>query len=173
MSKITREEEIGFAAMKEYPGYSPGFELALDAIIIDMDGTLSDCEHRRHFVSGEKKDWKSFNESCSMDPPNDWCVSLACKLAACYDIIVVSGRNEEFREITQAWISKQGIPITDLFLRPDGDFRKDSVVKEEIYNKYIKNNYPNVAFCIDDRKQVVDMWRSLGLVCLQCAEGNF
>lgn len=57
-------------------------------------------------------------------------------------------------------------------MRKDGDFRKDSIVKEEIYREWIEP-FHEVLFCIDDRKQVVDMWRSIGLTCLQCAEGNF
>lgn len=38
--------------------------------------------------------------------------------------------------------------------------------------KNIKDKY-DVLFAIDDRSSVVDMWRDLGLVCLQCAEGAF
>lgn len=143
-----------------------------DAIIFDLDGTLSDVEHRRHFISGEKKDWKSFNESCATDMPQEWCTKLLRQLAPFYDIIITTGRSEEFRHITEAWIRKQGLPIVGMFMRKDGDFRKDAIIKEEIYKLCIEPIY-KVAFCIDDRQQVVDMWRSLGLVCLQCAEGNF
>ena len=36
-------------------------------IIFDIDGTLMDIEHRRHFVSGSKKDWKSFVDNIKYD----------------------------------------------------------------------------------------------------------
>jgi hypothetical protein len=57
-------------------------------------------------------------------------------------------------------------------MREDGDCRSDVEVKEEIYEKYLKG-VVDIAFCIDDRQSVVDMWRSKGLVCLQCAKGDF
>lgn len=57
-------------------------------------------------------------------------------------------------------------------MRPEGDERKDSIVKQEIYEKYIKDRY-NVRFVLDDRNQVVDMWREVGLKVLQVAPGDF
>jgi hypothetical protein len=57
-------------------------------------------------------------------------------------------------------------------MRAEGDTRKDSIIKEEIYRAEIENKY-NVLFVLDDRNQVVELWRRLGLTCLQVAEGNF
>jgi hypothetical protein len=57
-------------------------------------------------------------------------------------------------------------------MRVTGDKKKDSALKEEIYNKYIKGKY-NVLFVLDDRQKVVDKWRELGLTCLQVNSGNF
>ena len=57
-------------------------------------------------------------------------------------------------------------------MRKDYDNRQDAVIKEEIYKLHIQPKF-NVLFCVDDRKQVVDMWRRIGLICLQCAEGEF
>jgi len=59
-----------------------------------------------------------------------------------------------------------------LFMRPDGDFRADNIVKQEIYDTHIKGKH-DVLFVMDDRQQVVDMWRRNGLTCFQVAEGNF
>jgi hypothetical protein len=57
-------------------------------------------------------------------------------------------------------------------MREAGDSRKDSIVKQELYERHIKPSY-DVFVVLDDRNQVVDMWRSLGLVCLQVAPGDF
>lgn len=57
-------------------------------------------------------------------------------------------------------------------MRPEGDSRKDSVVKEEMYNEHIKYKY-NVKAIYDDRQQVVDMWRDLGLTVFQVDKGDF
>ena len=62
--------------------------------------------------------------------------------------------------------------MTALHMRRAGDARKDSVVKRELFDAHVRDRY-NVRRVYDDRNQVVDMWRSLGLACLAVAEGNF
>lgn len=143
------------------------------AIIVDIDGTLANCDHRKHFVEKKPKDWKSFYESAVVDEINLWCLDLIRKYEkyGCV-IILVSGRPENYRQLTEKWLLWKVVPIDFLFMRKEGDHRKDYIVKQEIYERKIKGKC-DVLFVIDDRKQCVDMWRRLGLVCLQCAEGNF
>jgi hypothetical protein len=93
-------------------------------------------------------------------------------------ILFVSGRPEKCREATEASIEKQGFTDYELFMRPDfrpngkPDYRPDYEVKYEIFNRDIRHNY-NVVACIDDRLQVVHLWRAMGLLCLDVAGGDF
>jgi hypothetical protein len=57
-------------------------------------------------------------------------------------------------------------------MRPAGDMRKDAIVKRELFDRHVRDRY-DVTCILDDRSQVVDMWRSLGLTCLQVAPGEF
>jgi hypothetical protein len=57
-------------------------------------------------------------------------------------------------------------------MRKYGDFRQDSIVKQEIYEQLIAPDY-DILCVLDDRQQVVDMWREIGLTCLQVAPGDF
>lgn len=157
-----------------------------EAIIVDLDGTLCNCEHRRHFVTGPKKDWKSFYESMSEDPINAWCE----RIIRSFYTIFVTGRPEEYRELTMDWLrkywlvpnvmmvninggghTKKECPMP-LLMRKNGDFRDDAIIKEEIYKAEIEPYY-DIIFVLDDRKKVVDMWRGLGLTVLHCADGDF
>jgi hypothetical protein len=54
-------------------------------------------------------------------------------------------------------------------MRHNGDYRKDVVVKEEMYNDHIKGKY-NVTVVIDDRLQVCRMWHRLGLPLLRVGD---
>lgn len=147
------------------------------ALIVDLDGTMCDTTHRQHFMETKPKDWKSFYGGIADDKPNLWCFNLVRNMSQDYHIIFVSGRPEEHRDVTKKWLREH---ITDhlwdneyqLLMRASGDFRKDSLVKTEIYNLKIEPWY-DVLFCVDDRQQVVDAWRDLGLTCLQCAKGDF
>jgi hypothetical protein len=145
------------------------------AIIVDLDGTLANCEARRLAATKPdgKLDWKIFFEGMENDLLNEWCAKIMQSLYLNFDVIIVTGRGSEHKEVTNLWLKKHSIYYYNrLLMRPAGDYRPDTVIKKEIYESYIAP-FHDVLFCIDDRKSVVDMWRSLGLVCLQCDEGNF
>jgi len=86
-------------------------------------------------------------------------------------VIFCSGRPERCREDTEKWLKRHGFNDYALWMREDGDFRRDDIVKQEILDKYLDKD--RVMFVLDDRQQVVDMWRRNGLQCFQVAEGNF
>jgi uncharacterized HAD superfamily protein len=89
-----------------------------------------------------------------------------------YKIILLSGRKSEARDITLDWLKRHNIYYDDLFMRATGDDRKDDIVKRELFDAHIRDNY-QVEFVLDDRDRVVAMWRGLGLKVLQVAEGDF
>lgn len=69
----------------------------------------------------------------------------------------------------QDWLYKHRIPIDILHMRSGGDTRQDSIVKREMYERDIEP-YFDVKYVIDDRPQVCDAWRSLGLPVLQVVD---
>lgn len=135
------------------------------AILVDIDGTLA--------LRGDRSpyDWDRVGE----DQPNPAVIELVQTIAAAgrHRIILLSGRDEVCRRQTELWLDAQGLPFHELHMRPRKDNRKDSIVKAELYRAQVEGRYA-VAFVVDDRKQVVQMWRDeLGLTCLQVAEGDF
>lgn len=147
------------------------------AIIVDLDGTLYDCRKRRdEFLKPEKKDFDGFHKAAVNDQPNVWCGIIAKSMSYFrYKLIFVSGRDHAHETETIWWLQhfyawrRQDY---HLFMRPDGDQTPDDEMKKKIYLTNIEPFF-EILFCIDDRKKVVDMWRSLGLVCLQCDVGDF
>ncbi len=134
------------------------------AIVIDIDGTIAIRTERKPF------EWARLEE----DVPNRRLVELLEILSSVgIKMLLVSGREERLRSGTERWLAAHLGPFEALFLRPSGDFRKDSQIKYEIFVDQIKDNYEVVAV-FDDRQQTVDMWREeLGLLCLQVAKGDF
>ncbi len=141
------------------------------AIIVDIDGTLANVNHRRSRLE-ESNDWKEFNSRMSLDSLNEWCREIIENFKHEHKIILVTGREQKFSKVTKEWLSVHKICFDLIYFRPNEDFRADEVVKKEIYHEYILDRY-EILFVVDDRKRVVQMWRSLGLVCLQCDEGDF
>jgi hypothetical protein len=144
------------------------------AALFDLDGTLADCEHRRIKAQREdgKMDWKIFFQGMEDDGCNEWCKIICNRMFDTALIILVTGRSEDHRRDTELWLAKHHILYDKLLMRKSGDFRPDTEVKAEIFDRDIADNY-NVLFCVDDRASVVKMWREKGLTCLQCDEGNF
>jgi phosphoglycolate phosphatase-like HAD superfamily hydrolase len=142
--------------------------------IFDIDGTLADCSHRRHFVENKPKDWEAFFAACVDDKPIEHMVRVAQHLNRDRGahMVFVSGRPERIRQQTYAWLVEHvGGYISALYMRADGDRRDDTVVKYELLQRLKTRFYPIMVF--DDRKRVVDMWRANQIPCAQVAEGDF
>ena len=139
-----------------------------------FDGTLADIEHRRVFLQGDRPDWARFNAAMGEDTPNRPIVDLYQTLWAsgAYDLQIVTGRNEAFRKVTETWLTWNEIPFTRVLMRADKDNRPDNIIKGEFLEQ-LRAEGRDIAFAVDDRQQVVDMWRANGVTCLQCDVGDF
>jgi hypothetical protein len=141
----------------------PDYDINLpNAVICDMDGTLS-------LLNGRSPYDASTSDNDKLHAPVH---SIISNLPPSTRLIVCSGREEKDKEPTERFLKKHGIFPDLILMRATGDMRKDAIVKKELYDNHIKGKF-NILYVLDDRKQVVDMWRSLGLTCLQVAEGNF
>lgn len=132
-------------------------------IMCDLDGTLAEISHRSPYDAS----------TCEEDGLKQ---NVAYVLAAMPWLrrVFMSGRQSLFRQQTENWLKKHNLlrEQDELHMRPEGDIRKDYVVKLELFNKYVNPKY-TVDFVLDDRDQVVEMWRAIGLECWQVAPGNF
>ncbi len=148
--------------------------MVMKTVIFDIDGTLADICHRRKFLDQDKPDWESFNDLMGDDSPNLPIVDLYRTIwdSGKYDVAITSGRSERDRKVTEQWLIWNEIPFERLEMRADGDNRADNVIKEEILLK-LQGEGKDILFAVDDRQQVVDMWRKNGITCLQCDVGDF
>jgi hypothetical protein len=137
------------------------------AIICDLDGTLALLGNRSPYdASNALEDTLNHPIAHILEVYNHQTI---------YDVslILLTGREEKFRKQTETWLQKHTIThYKALLMRKNNDFRKDYVIKKEIYEKHIKGKF-SILFVLEDRDQVVKMWRNEGLTCLQVAYGNF
>jgi predicted kinase len=171
----TREKKVGDnVIMKMYkqhilkdergPHYQEQDETLPPAILCDLDGTLAIIHDRSPFDA----------KSCERDLLN---IPIAEILKTYHEkgvkIIFMSGREEHSRSQTMNWLIYNKISYNALYMRKTGDQRKDSIIKKELYEAHVKGQF-FVQFVLDDRNQVVDLWRlELGLPCLQVNYGDF
>lgn len=151
------------------------------AILCDLDGTLA--------IMGDRSPYDA--SQCDVKDMPNWPVINCVKAMyhTGHNIVFMSGREDKDRAPTVRFIEKyvtepcesnchtvdkaeQPIPY-ELYMRPTGDQRKDSLVKGELFEQHVAMKY-NVQFILDDRQQVVDFWRNeLGLITFQVAPGDF
>lgn len=126
-----------------------------NAVIVDLDGTIADMDGIRKPFEWDK---------VGQDKPKLFVINmLEGLMEQGITPVFLSGRDGCCQEDTYDWIYRN-IMDTDfhLFMREPNDSRKDKIVKEEIFWKYVANNF-NVVGAIDDRASVLQLWRELGI----------
>ena len=143
-------------------------------IVFDIDGTLANVDHRRQFVASRPKNWAAWNAGMANDTVHEDILWMLDSFQRRPDtrIIICSGRGEETRAVTEKWLEDNSIAFDSLYMREEGDYRKDSIVKVELLQQ-IRADYGNPWLWIDDRQQVVDAIRAEGVRVLQVAPGDF
>ena len=134
------------------------------AVICDLDGTLSLLNGRDPY------DASSADEDLLNVP-----VARVLQMAKAqgYKVILLSGREQLYKEPTERFLSKHQIAYDLLLMRTTNDYRKDNIIKKELFQQEIAGKY-FIEFLLDDRNQVVDMWRKdLQLPCFQVNYGDF
>ncbi|WP_234351378.1 AAA family ATPase [Streptomyces sp. XY413] len=134
------------------------------AVMCDIDGTLA--------LTGDRGPY-DFTR-CELDLLNESVRhALDAFRRADGDVIVLlSGRGEEYRPQTEAWLRRHAVPYDELWMRAAGDTRRDDVVKAELFDAHVRHRYA-VRVSLDDRDRVVAVWRRMGLPTWQVNYGDF
>ena len=155
----------------------------MDTIIVDLDGTLANCDHRIHHIKTKPKNWKAFNAGYRLDTLIVPVFNVVCALQKRHNIVLLTGRegSEQGKRDTLEWLNSNGIfharekdATAKLFyhefiMRESGDYRPDYEMKLDALTKLIENGYnPTIAF--DDRKTVIKTFRAQGLYVFDCGQ---
>lgn len=160
------------------PVNAPEYDENLPYVVIsDIDGTLAHMTTRKRFGDKAAYAWKYVGED-EADPSVSFMIDAIAETERA-EIILFSGRDEVCRPETEDWLDRNDIAYKELHMRrsdhtdANGNQVKDTVVKREMYEKYIKGKY-NVLAIFDDRPSVCRMWRDeLGLPVMQLGDPYF
>ncbi|KPG13719.1 phosphatase domain-containing protein [Mycobacteroides immunogenum] len=141
------------------------------AIIVDIDGTLAEKSDRSPYdYSRVYEDGLYQDIAFLIDRLTD---------NTSYYTLIVSGRDDTCRDETMEWLVSHGIYYDELLMRETevdidefGGKLPDFEVKYRLFDEYIRDKWC-VDFVIDDRRQVIDMWRGIGLRVLDVAGNDF
>jgi hypothetical protein len=147
----------------------------MSTIIVDLDGTLSNCAHRVHHAQEGR--WDEFHSLLMQDKPNMdvyWFLAQIQQIDC--NIVVLTGRNEAYRTLTLKWFYEYGCAVDHLLMRPDQDYAPDVVLKPRLLEEHMGGKprvLSEVRFVLEDRDKVVEAWRDYGLTCWQVRPGGY
>ena len=129
--------------------------------VFDIDGVLADVRHRLHHVERSPKNWDGFFAEMGDDAPLEIGIAMVHdQVAAGYDIAYLTGRNESYRDLTQTWLTNQGLPTGRLIMRRDNDRRPAKFYKPEALSRLARHG--SIEIVVDDDAVVIDVLRASG-----------
>lgn len=138
-----------------------------DAIIVDVDGTLCDVRRIRGLVAGSRsggrrRNFDAFHAASAGCPPFPRVVRAVEQAHETgLAIVVVTSREAKWAALTRRWLAEHTIPVDELAMRPNGDYRADDRVKARMLSRLLDSYRPLLA--IDDRKDTASVWTRAGI----------
>lgn len=146
----------------------PNFESdKQDAVTIDLDGTLCYANTNKNNERGYF-DW----DKVYQDDINKL-VAEQIEFHKSKDrkILILTGRDASCRKMTEDWLNTHGVKYDELYMRPENNYEKDSVIKRRIIENDINPNY-NILCAYDDRLSVRKMLFEKGIFVFSCNQGD-
>jgi len=134
-----------------------------DAVIADLDGTLCDVSSILHHVEGEERDYAAFHAASADCPPHSAVVeAVRAAQDAGQAVLVVTGREFVWRDLSLDWLVAHEIPCDELVMRIVGDYRPDDVIKAEMLDQLEADGW-NVTEAWEDSDDIIALWESRGI----------
>lgn len=142
------------------------------AVVVDIDGVLSDASSRQHYLEAPRRDWRAFFDACGDDPVIEEVRALLDLLDPHLRIVLLTARPNRVHPLTEAWLARYRIRWDLLVMRPWGDyelsrdFKQSSVWDLRAYGLDLR-----LAF--EDDRRNVEMFRAEGIPCLYVHSGYY
>jgi hypothetical protein len=137
-------------------------------IICDLDGCIADDRHRRHLIGiagthlidAPDDLFLNYHLNCEFDNACEAALEFL-RLRERNDVFYVTGRPERVRRQTESWLKARGLRYADLIMR-DGPGIGTVELKKKAALILLSVGH-TIDSAYDDRQDVVDAYRSLGI----------
>jgi hypothetical protein len=143
-----------------------------NAVVVDIDGVLSDAAGRQHYIEAPRRDWRAFFDACGEDPVIEEVKTTLDLLDRDLQVVLLTARPDRVHHLTEAWLRRYQIRWDLLVMRPWGDyemardFKQSSVWDLRTYGFDLK-----LAF--EDDRRNVEMFRYEGIPTLYVHSGYY
>ena len=166
-------------------------------MLVDLDDTISGSWRREHLIADS---WDAFHADLVNDEPifdmvrlltqlrtaseprpywagKDWNTEFGTVQSALdvnpnsLGVIALTARPQKWFNASQMWLVKHNVPVDELLMRPDDDYRPSPQVKVSVacerFNCTPEQLKDHVALIIDDHEGVIKAFAGLGITALQ------
>jgi hypothetical protein len=142
------------------------------AVVVDLDGTLSDATGRQHHLERRPKDWDGFFAACGDDPPIDQIARLVDLLDPALLVVLLTARPTRVQAPTVEWLDRHGVRWDLLVMREAGDFRPSHEAKLDAVRALAGVGF-DLRLAIDDDPRNAAMFRTEGIPCVELHSGYY
>jgi len=142
------------------------------AIVVDIDGVLSDAATRQHYLEAPRRDWQAFFEACGDDPVIEEIRVLLDLLEPRIRVVLLTARPARVHHLTAAWLGRYQIRWDLLIMRPWGDYELSKDFKQS--SVWDLRDYGfDLRLGIEDDRRNVEMLRAEGVPCIYFHSGYY
>jgi len=143
------------------------------AIIFDLEGTLTDMQHREHLIPDKEQwgvcntNWDEFHSLFLADKVKLPVAMLYTWLRKAFPILIFTGKPESGRSDVEEWMHMINLQKPELmFMRKDNDERYSELVKRDmLYKSRYLDWDPMLA--VDDHPECIEMFQRNHILTLQ------
>jgi len=142
------------------------------AVVVDLDGVLSDAASRQHYLESPRQDWRSFFNACGDDDVIEEMRVLLDLLDRDLRVVLLTARPERVHPLTEAWLRRYHIRWDLLVMRPYGDYDVSREFKQASVWDLRRAGY-ELRLAIEDDQRNVAMFRGEGIPCIYRHSGYY
>jgi hypothetical protein len=157
------------------PGHWTWRDGAVDpgpAVVVDLDGVLSDAASRQHYLESPRQDWRSFFDACGDDDVIEEIRVLLELLDPELRVLLLTARPERVHPLTEAWLRRYKIRWDLLVMRPYGDYDVSREFKRASVWELRRAGY-DLRLAIEDDQRNVAMFRGESIPCIYLHSGYY
>jgi hypothetical protein len=142
------------------------------AVVVDLDGVLSDAASRQHYLEAPRRDWRSFFDACGDDAVIEEVRVLLDLLDPALRVVLLTARPDRVHHLTEAWLRRYRIRWDLLVMRPSGDYDLSREFKQaSVWD--LRDYGFDLRLAFEDDRRNVAMFRAEGVPCLYVHSGYY
>jgi hypothetical protein len=142
------------------------------AVVVDIDGVLSDAVSRQHYLEAPSRNWRAFFDACGDDPVIEEVKVLLDLLDPDLHVVLLTARPERVHHLTEAWLGHYGIRWDLLIMRPWGEYDMAREFKQSTVYDLRRAGF-ELELAIEDDRRNVEMFRREGIPSLYKHSGYY